>query len=122
MNDVKNVEHNVGKVTAIVTYYTRYISVNKLPMLLSFGLGNKAAVNAIIGKPIIKEWRDCGDFNNDTFTSEEIMLQFDMEYKSQMFVCRKMLYLIILDLLDRMLNVLLEHTLYQLIEVIILRL
>ena len=74
VNDVKNVEHNVGKVTAIVTYYTRYTSVNKLPILLSFGLGNEVAVNTIIGKPTSKEWKGCVDFSNDTFTSEELML------------------------------------------------
>ena len=44
VNDVKDVENNVGKLTAIVTYYTRYTSVNKLPILLSFGLGNEVAV------------------------------------------------------------------------------
>ena len=38
VNDVKVVENNVGKLTAIVTYYTRYTSVNKLPILLSFEL------------------------------------------------------------------------------------
>ena len=81
VNDVKDVENNVGKLTAIVTYYTRYTSVNKLPILLSFGLGNEVAVNAIIGKPTLKEWKGCVNFNNDTFTSEELMLQFEMEYK-----------------------------------------
>ena len=63
MNDVKDVENNVGKLTAIVAYYTRYTSVNKLPIFLSLGLGNEVAVNAIIGKPTLKEWKGCVDFN-----------------------------------------------------------
>ena len=53
------------------------------------------------------------DFNNDTFTSDELMLQFDIEY----LVVDDGL----LDLLDHILHFLLDHTLYQLIEVIILR-
>ena len=68
VNDVKDVENNVGKLTAIVTYYTRYMSVNKLPIFLSFGLGNEVAVNAIIGKATLKERKGYVDFNNDTFT------------------------------------------------------
>ena len=74
MNDAKDMYNNVGKLTAIVTYYIRYTSVNNLPILLSFGLGNEVAVNTIIGKPTSKEWKGCVDFSNDTFTSEELML------------------------------------------------
>ena len=37
VDDVKDVENNVGKLTIIVTYYTRYTYVYKLPILLSFG-------------------------------------------------------------------------------------
>ena len=48
--DVKDVKIKIEKLTAIVTYYTRYKSIDKLPILLSFGLGNKVTVNAIIGK------------------------------------------------------------------------
>ena len=81
VDNVNEVENNVGKLTAIVTYYTLYTSVNKLSILLSFGLGNEVVVNAIIGKPTLKVCKGCVDFNNDTFISEEIMLQFDMEYK-----------------------------------------
>ena len=71
----------IGKLTVIVTYYTRYTSVDKHPILLSFGLGNEVAVNSIIGKLTVKEWKGCVDFNNNIFTSEKLMLQFDMEYK-----------------------------------------
>ena len=81
VNDVKYVENNQGKLTAIVIYYTRYTSIDKFLILLSFGLGNEVAVNAIIGKPALKESKDCVDFNKDIFTSEKLMLQFNMEYK-----------------------------------------
>ena len=74
VDDVKDVENNVGKLTTIVIYYTRSTSIHKLPIILSFGLGNKVAVNAIIGKPTLKEWKGCVDFNNDTFISEELLL------------------------------------------------
>ena len=81
MDDVKDVESNVGKLTTIVAYYIRYKSIGKLSLLLSFGLGNEVAVNAIIGKPTLKELKDCVDFVKDICTSEELMLQFDMKYK-----------------------------------------
>ena len=80
-NDVKDVENNVRKITAIVIYYTRYISIANLPIFLSFCLGKEVTINAIIGKPILKEWKGCVNFNIDIFTSKELMLQFDMEYK-----------------------------------------
>ena len=54
LNCAVNVKHNMGKLTAIVTYYTQYTSVNKLPILLSFGLRNEVAVNAIIWTPTLK--------------------------------------------------------------------
>ena len=122
VDDVKDVENNVGKLTIIVTYYTRYTYVYKLPILLSFGWGNEVAVNVIIGKPTLKEWEDYVDFNNDIFTSEEMMLQFDMEYKVADSGLSKMLYSIVLDVLDHILHFRLEHTLFQLIQGIILQL
>ena len=81
MADIKDVENNVGKLTAFVTYYIRYTSVDKLPILLLFGLGKEIAANAIIGKPTLKEWKGYLDFNKHTFIFEELMLQFDMKYK-----------------------------------------
>ena len=81
VNDIKDVESNMDKLTTIVAYYTRYKSIDKLLIHLSFGLENEVAVNAIIGKPTLREWRHCVDFARDIFISEELMLQFDMEYK-----------------------------------------
>ena len=74
VNDAKDIKNNVGKLTDIVTYYIRYTSVNNLPILLSFGLGNEVAVNTIIGKSTLKELKGCVDFSNDPFISEELML------------------------------------------------
>jgi len=71
----------MAKLTAMVTYYTRYRSIDKLHILLSFGLGKEVAVNAIIGQPTLKEWKCCVDFARDIFTSEELQLLFDMSYK-----------------------------------------
>lgn len=51
LKDLKNTESNVGKLTALVTYLTRYTSIDNDPITLSFGLGNEIAVNAIVGKP-----------------------------------------------------------------------
>jgi len=72
-----NIEQdNTGKLTVLVSYYIRYKTIDGLPVCLSFGLGRDVAVNAIVGK-----WKDCTDFVNDIFTSDELRLSFDMEYK-----------------------------------------
>lgn len=81
VEDIANVEDNSGKLTTLVTYYTRYTSSDKLPILLLFGLGKGVAVNAIIGEPTLKEWKGVIYFVRDCFTSIELILTFDMEYK-----------------------------------------
>ena len=72
---------NKGKLTTLVTYHTRYKLINKLPILLSFGLGKEVTANAITVKPTLKEWTRCVEFSRDVFTSEELRLSFDMSYK-----------------------------------------
>ena len=80
--DLENTESNAGKLTALVTYLTRYTTaVDKKPVTISFGLSNEVAVNAIVGKPTLKLWKGCIDFSTDTFTSEVLQLSFSMEYK-----------------------------------------
>ena len=81
VKDLEGVENNIGKLTALVTYYTRYSFADKTPVFLSFGLGSEVAVNAIVGKPTLKAWKGCIDFASDTFTSENLRLAFAMEYK-----------------------------------------
>lgn len=76
--DVKNIESNTGKLIATVTYYIWYKFIDKLPNILSFGLGEEIAVNAIVVKVTLKEWTRCIYFVTYTFTSEELMLLFDM--------------------------------------------
>ena len=65
----------MGKLTAMVTYYTRYRSIDKISILLLFGLGKEVAVNAIIGKPTIDEWKGCVDFTRDIFTRTEVIIR-----------------------------------------------
>ena len=57
------------------------MTLDKIPVGVSFGLGKDIAVNAIIGKPTLKEWTGCIDFVDDIFTSVELNLSFNMEYK-----------------------------------------
>ena len=52
-----------------------------MPVLLSFGLGKEVSVNAIIGKPTLKEWKGCVDFARDIFTCEELRVSFYMKYQ-----------------------------------------
>ena len=65
----------------LVAYHTRYKSINNLPILLFFGLGKEVAVIAIIGKPTLKEQKECVDCSRVVFTSEELRLSSDMSYK-----------------------------------------
>ena len=81
LKDLENTESNVGKLTVLVTYLTKYTSTDNQPVTISFGLGNEVAVNAIGGKPTLKAWKGCIDFSTDTFTSEVLRLLFNMEYK-----------------------------------------
>ena len=81
LKDLDNKDSTTGKLTALVTYLTRYTTIDNQPITLSFGLGNEVAVNAIIGKPTLKAWKGCIDFASNTFTSEALRLSFDMEYK-----------------------------------------
>lgn len=81
VEDIKTVENNAGKLTAMVTYFTRYTDSCSRPVTISFGLGRDVAVNAIVGKPTLKSWKGCIDFASDTFTSEELKLTFSMDYK-----------------------------------------
>ena len=55
MDNDKDVQNNIEKITAVVTYCTRYTAIDKLPIFLSFELGNEIAENAIIGKPTLKD-------------------------------------------------------------------
>ena len=41
--------NNNGKLTAMVSCYTRYLTLDKMLVIVSFGLGKDVAVNAIIG-------------------------------------------------------------------------
>ena len=81
VEDIKTAESNAGKLTAMVTYFTRYMDISSWPVVISFGLGHDVAVNAIVGKPTLKSWKGCIDFSSDTFTSEELKLTFSIDYK-----------------------------------------
>ena len=65
----------------MVTYYTRYTTIDNIPILLSFGLGKEVAVNAIIDKPKLKEWKGCIEFERYLFSCGELRMPFAMEYK-----------------------------------------
>ena len=70
-----------GKLTAIVTYKTRYVYENYKSVNLSFGLFRDVAVNAIIGKPTLKTWRCIVKSDSDYLISIQIHTKFPMTYK-----------------------------------------
>ena len=51
-------EFESGKITATVTYNTRYIHSNGEPVCITFSLGATVSVNAIIGLPILTGWKN----------------------------------------------------------------
>lgn len=68
---------DVGKLTAIITYKTRYPApADKI----SFGLGKSVGVNSIIGLPTLKDWGMILDIAGDRVFSTKLSLQWDMIY------------------------------------------
>lgn len=75
--DIENFE--TGRLTAVVTYLTRY-SIDNTPQTISFGLGNSIAVNGLIGLPQLKKWKMILDFDTNTASSKNIKLSWIMEF------------------------------------------
>ena len=81
VQDVAKVENEHGKLTAIVRYYTPYVSDENKPVLLSFGLGSGVAVRSIIGKPTLKAWKCIVDFGTNKLIAPGLQRRFDLEYE-----------------------------------------
>ena len=71
-------EKTTGKLTAVVTYKTRYVDKEGRSLTLSFGLGESIQVNAIIGLPTFKTWKLVLDIDSKIATSKEIGIDFDL--------------------------------------------
>ena len=71
-----------NKLTAMVTYKTRYFDDKHNPVTLSFGLGANVAVNAIIGKPTLHQWRCVLDFDSNSLISRDLNTKFPLNYNS----------------------------------------
>ena len=71
-------EKTTSKLTAVVTYKTRYVDKQGKNLTLSFGLGESIQVNAIIGLPTIKEWKLVLDIDGKVAASKEIGIDFDL--------------------------------------------
>ena len=56
INTATTPNQDIGKLTAIVRYFTPFTHENGTPILLSFGLGRDISVRAIIGVPTLKSW------------------------------------------------------------------
>ena len=66
------------KLTAVVTYKTRYTDNYGKPITLSFGLGKAIKMNAIIGLPIFKQWKIILDLNTNRATSNHLGVYLDL--------------------------------------------
>ena len=69
-----------GKLTAVVEYYTWYVTADNKPVTIAFGLGKTVLVNAIIGLPTIKQWRCVMDFEKDQCIAKNLKLLFPLIY------------------------------------------
>ena len=71
-----------GNLTAIVTNKTRYVDDNDNKVNLLSGLCRDVAVNAIIGKPTLKNWKCIVNFDSDYLNSNRLYTKFMMTYKT----------------------------------------
>ena len=69
-----------GKLTAVITYKTRYTRSDGTQATLKFGLGKDIQVNAIVGIPTIKEWELILDLKRDKCISELFNIWFPLDY------------------------------------------
>ena len=74
-------EKEASKLSAVVTYITRYNDASGKPVTLSFGLGDDVTVNAIIGIPTFRAWKLILDISEDRAVSKLLNLFFDLDYK-----------------------------------------
>lgn len=74
-----NSDFETGKLTAVVTYYTRY-KHNDEAVTISFGLGDSIAVNGIIGLPTLREWKMVLDIDEGIAYSKLLNLKWPMEF------------------------------------------
>lgn len=74
-----NSDFETGKLTAVVTYYTRYKNDGKA-VTISFGLGDSIAVNGIIGLPTLREWKMVLDIDEGIAYSKLLNLKWSMEF------------------------------------------
>ena len=74
-------KQNRNKLTAVVTYKTRYCNLDGKPMNISFGLGESISVNAIIGLPTLKEFKMVLDVDSGIATSKLLNKDFKLSFQ-----------------------------------------
>ena len=70
-----------NRLTAVVTYYTRYVGCDGNTLKFSFGLGESIAVNDIIGLPTIRKWRLALDVDANCASSKFLDVYFDLNFQ-----------------------------------------
>ena len=73
-------EKDASKLSAVVTYKTRYTDVKEDMVLLSFGLGEAIWVNAIIGLPTLRSWKMVMDIDKNQVNFKTLNRYFDLSY------------------------------------------
>ena len=71
-------EKTTGKLTAVVTYRTRYVDKVGKNLTLSFGLGASIRVNAIIGLPTFREWKIVLNVDSKRASSKLLECYFEL--------------------------------------------
>ena len=74
-------EKTTGKLTAVITYKTRYRDDKGKTLTLSFGLGASIQVNAIIGLPTLRKWKMVLDIDGGIASSKLINCYFDLKFQ-----------------------------------------
>ena len=74
-------EKTTGKLTAVITYKTRYRDNEGQQLTLSFGLGAAIRVNAIIGLPTLRKWKMVLDIDGEVASSKLLNCYFDLQFE-----------------------------------------
>ena len=79
---VSNQDDNSNKLTAVVTYKTRYVDKSGKKLTISFGLGESISVNAILGLPTIKSLKLVLDIDGGRAISKVLDIYFDLVFQN----------------------------------------
>ena len=87
--DTKDFES--GKLTAVVTFKTRYEKVDETPVKVSFGLGSSVDVNSFFGPPFLTDCKMIWDFNKSKAHYKVMQISLPLSLTKASIVLQKLI-------------------------------